>query len=180
MLGKNKLLTEGLEAKALVLDKTVYAQGVQTNRVNACNYRLLVRFQDGSETEISRRVFHTELAGAAVGSLIPVRYDPDDRSKIEIDGAAMKAAQEAEANEWRERSLERGKAALEGRDPASQASQMRDTVERANETVTGISATTTDLSETMAAIQRAKASGDSAEVERLKAEFARRSKERNS
>jgi hypothetical protein len=119
MLGKDKLLTHGLEAKALVLDKRAYAVGVQTNEVTACSYTLLVKFQDGSEAEISRRVFHRELAGAAVGSLIPVRYDPKDKSKVEIDGAAIKAAQEAQANELREQALERGRARLEGRDPAS-------------------------------------------------------------
>jgi hypothetical protein len=179
MFGKNKLLSEGLEAQALVLDKTIYATGVQSNASTACNYKLLVKFQDGTEAEISRRVFHAELAGAPVGSLIPVRYDPDDHSKVEIDGAAIRAAQEARAEELREAALERGRAQLEGRDPASEASRIQESVEQINTRVAGISAATNDITETMEAIKRAKDAGDTAEVERLKAEFKLRSEQRS-
>jgi hypothetical protein len=80
----------------------------------------------------------------------------------------------------REQALERGRARLEGRDPASVSTDIQSTVERMTEKVADASAILSDLSETKDAIMRARATGDTAEVERLKAEFMRRSRERES
>jgi hypothetical protein len=56
-------------------------------------------------------------SGPAVGSILPVRYDPDDHSKVEVDVTAMNAGQdsaqeELEANliEEAEQKLSRGSA----------------------------------------------------------------------
>jgi hypothetical protein len=40
-------MREGVAAQALVLEKKVYASGVETGRADACRYRLRVRFDDG-------------------------------------------------------------------------------------------------------------------------------------
>jgi hypothetical protein len=184
VFGSDKLMREGVQAQALVLDQSVYSQGVQTGEVKACRYRLRVRFEDGSTTEISRSVWSHNLAYATVGDLIPVRYDPADRSKIEIDGRAINAQRAAEASELKQQVLADGEAKLARggtekdavetgpgaagvADPQSVPPDMSATIER-------LSAATADFSETMAAIKRAKSAGGTAEVERLKAEFASR------
>jgi hypothetical protein len=73
MFGRGGLMRDGVAAQALVLDKKAYASGAETGRTKACRYRLRVRFEDGSTTEISRRVWSQRLAYASVGDLIPVR-----------------------------------------------------------------------------------------------------------
>ena len=113
MFGKGKLMREGVAAQALVLEKKVYAAGVETGRAAACRYRLRVRFDDGSTTEISRRVWTHRLAVALVGDLIAVRYDPADRSRIVIDGPAVKAKRAAQLRELKDQAIKRGERELD-------------------------------------------------------------------
>jgi len=113
MFGRRKLIRAGVAAQALVLEKKVYASGVQTGRADACRYRLRVRFDDGSTAEITRRVWGHRLAYALVGNLIPVRYDPADRSRIVIDGPAVKAARVARLRELKDQAIKRGERELD-------------------------------------------------------------------
>ena len=85
MFGRGKLMRGGVAAQALVLEKKIYATAVESGMAAACRYQLRVKLEDGSTTEISRRAFGHALASAGVGDLIPVRYDPADCSKIELD-----------------------------------------------------------------------------------------------
>jgi hypothetical protein len=121
-------MTEGAQARALVLDKTSYAVTVQTNTVTACKYDLRVRFDDGQTAETSLRVHGREVCWAAVGDLVPVRYDADDRTKIALDEPAMKAQLEDRAAAARQRAIERGERALEGHpdDFAERAAEFRE------------------------------------------------------
>ncbi len=113
MFDKGKLMREGVPAQALVLEKKVYASGYSTGRTDACRYKLRVKFDDGSTTEINRRVWSHKLAGARVGELIPVRYDAADRSKIEIDAAALTAKREATERAAHEQAVAQGERDLE-------------------------------------------------------------------
>jgi hypothetical protein len=113
MFGRGKLMREGVAAQALVLDKKVYAAGVETGRANACRYRLRVRFEDGSTTEISRRVWSSRRAFALVGDLIPVRYDHADRSRIIIDWPAAKAKRAAQFRELKDQAIKDGERELD-------------------------------------------------------------------
>jgi hypothetical protein len=113
VFAKRRLITDGMQAQALVLEKKVYAAGVETGRASACRYRLRVRFEDGSATEISRRVWTHKLADARVGELIPVRYDPSDRDAIEIDGPAFEAQREAAARRLEDEAVAQGERELE-------------------------------------------------------------------
>jgi Domain of unknown function (DUF1707) len=100
MFDRRKLSLDGAQAQALVVEKTIYAAGVESGKASACRYRLRVAFQDGATSEISCRAFGHALAAAGVGDSIPVRYDPTDRSKIELDRRAFveqEVAQEREA-----------------------------------------------------------------------------------
>jgi hypothetical protein len=107
------LMRDGVEAQALVLEKKIYASGYSTGKTNACRYKLRVKFKDGSSAEVSRRVWRSKLARANVGDLIPVRYDPADRSKIEIDGNAMEAQRDAAAREVDEQAIAEGEQKLD-------------------------------------------------------------------
>jgi hypothetical protein len=52
-----------------------------------------VHFDDGSTVEIARKA---DLYGwVTEGDILPVRYDPEDRSKIEVDAPALRAQSDA-------------------------------------------------------------------------------------
>ena len=112
MFDKHKLRRDGSQAQALVLEKKIYATEVESGMTSACRYQLRVKFADGSTSEISRRAFDHTLASAAVGDLIPVRYDPADRSKIELDRHAFVEQQQAQARARDAEAIERGETAL--------------------------------------------------------------------
>jgi hypothetical protein len=112
MFDKHKLSRDGAQAQALVLEKKIYATGVESGMASACRYQLRVKFEDGSTTEISRRAFDQTLASAAVGDVIPVRYDPADWSKIELDRHAVVERQKAEDRERDAAAIARGEKAL--------------------------------------------------------------------
>jgi hypothetical protein len=197
MFGKDRLLREGAEAQALVLDKRVYAAGVQSNEATSCRYELRVKFQDGTTSEISRRVWHRRLAGFQIGDLVPVRYDPDDRSKVEIDEPKLVARDEAAEKAAREQAIERGEQALEGSGSGSQgdgaeslreeaaafreqAAEFREQAAEFREQAAHFAERSAEPGANMEALQaimRAKAAGDEAEVERLKAELKRKTGE---
>ncbi|MFL5865729.1 MAG: DUF3592 domain-containing protein [Thermoleophilaceae bacterium] len=190
MFGKDRLLREGAEAQALVLDKRVYAAGVQSNEATSCRYELRVKFQDGTTSEISRRVWHRRLAGFQIGDLVPVRYDPDDRSKVEIDEPKLVARDEAAEKAAREQAIERGEQALEGSGSGSQgdasesfreeAAAFREQAAEFREQAAHFAERSAEPGANMEALQaimRAKAAGDEAEVERLKAELKRKTGE---
>ena len=190
MFGKDRLLREGAEAQALVLDKRVYAAGVQSNEATSCRYELRVKFQDGTTSEISRRVWHRRLAGFQVGDLVPVRYDTDDRSKVEIDEPKLVARDEAAEKAAREQAIERGEHALEGSGSGSQgdasesfreeAAAFREQAAEFREQAAHFAERSAEPGANMEALQaimRAKAAGDEAEVERLKAELKRKTGE---
>jgi hypothetical protein len=91
--GKRKLLREGAQAEAVVIG---LGGGKQSGAL--FGLKLRVRFEDGSTEEVYRRVgFHgpNELPWFVVGSTVPVRYDPADHSRIELDLPALKAREEA-------------------------------------------------------------------------------------
>jgi hypothetical protein len=112
MFDKHKLSRDGVQAQALVLQKKVYASEVQSGRASACRYLLRVKFEDGSTTEISYRAVGHTLAAAGVGDVIPVRYDPADRSKVEIDRRVFVEGRKAEARHWEAEAIARGEEAL--------------------------------------------------------------------
>jgi uncharacterized protein DUF1707 len=126
MFDRHRLSRDGAQAQALVLDKKVYATEVGSGLASACRYQLRVRFEDGSTTEVSHRAFGDTLARAAVGEVIPVRYDPGDRSKIEIDRDAMVQSAKAQTRERNAAAIARGEAALAGSSTGTPSSPAAD------------------------------------------------------
>jgi hypothetical protein len=263
VFGKHKAELRG-QAQAVVTKATkrggqVYAGAnpLQGQWKYYWELELRVDFQDGSSAEISRRV-GSRIRNAGVdfhvGDVVSVRYDPDDRSKIEIDveaykddirekvagiddvamyngNAALKKAavlrdiaartspptdeelQEAHARKQATRDIETRAFMAKGTgaspsdetrldtewlhavadcevvdaefralqalrpdwSPAAPQLVGQDTLADISATVGRLRAGTADLTETLAAIKSARAAGDLAEVDRLKAEFKRRS-----
>jgi hypothetical protein len=109
-----KILEGGAEAKAVVLATDMSGR---TNRhaERLWKVKLRVQFDDGSTAEVDCSMWTKPFDGPAVGAIVPVRYDPSDRSKVEVDVASMNAGHDAaleelEANliEEAEQKLSRG------------------------------------------------------------------------
>jgi hypothetical protein len=122
MFGKGKLMRDGAQAQALVLDKNAWDVGEATGETKACTYTLKVQFDDGSSVEIKRRVMNHDAAWVGVGELLPVRYDPTDRTKIEVDEPALKAQREENARETKARVIAAGERKLAQAAPGTPAS----------------------------------------------------------
>ena len=117
MFGRGKkILESGAEAKAVVLETDMSGRS-NRHAERLWKVKLRVQFDDGSTAEVDSSMWTKPFSGPSVGSILPVRYDPDDRSKIEVDVAAMNAGEdsareELEANliEEAEQKLSRGEA----------------------------------------------------------------------
>jgi hypothetical protein len=112
----------------------------------------------------------------SVGDVVPVTCDPR-RQKAKFDTATVTARDKA-----RKEATKREQAAqfdvmvnaLPGSTASSPVTDVQSPLADISATVSRLSGATGEISETMAAIQRARASGNLAEVERLKAEFQNR------
>jgi hypothetical protein len=90
-----RLMREGATAHAVVLSTRPW--GWVTGSVHPNNrLTLRVHFDDGSTTTVDR-VERTRNLGMdnEVGGTLPMRYDPADRSSVEIDCAALRKRHEA-------------------------------------------------------------------------------------
>jgi hypothetical protein len=105
MFGKGRL-TES--AQALVTSSGNYwvPPGSSPGRYTV---ELRVQFPDGATVEMAQHVFGVVIN---TGDIVPVRYDPADRSKIEIDDSAMLVCQQADIDAGQARALEIGEAEL--------------------------------------------------------------------
>ena len=83
--GKKKLYAEGARAEGVVVK--------QASANDRIHYRVVVqaKFPDGSTTEFTKGAldFH-DVGYLYVGSVVPIRYDPSDHSKIALDIPALK------------------------------------------------------------------------------------------
>jgi hypothetical protein len=108
MFGRMDLQKDGERVDGIVLDHRSVGMLVKTNahplgrRDQKVTFR--VHFPDGSVEEVEIKVKSKDYAGAfGVGEKFPLRYDPKDRSRIEVDTAAIKGAHKAEVAESRDR-----------------------------------------------------------------------------
>lgn len=98
MFGKHKLLHEGAQAEAVVTSVDLYQEGMRANWGSGFTYDvgMRVHFEDGTTAEIVRRI--GGMAGTDlhfdVADVVPVRYDPHNRAKIELDEDALRAQQQ--------------------------------------------------------------------------------------
>lgn len=99
MFGKGKKVREhGTEASAVVLDTKM---GGMTNNQGERHWKvsLRVQFDDGTTGEAKCSLWRKVGGSPSAGTIIPVRYDPDHRDKVEIDVAAMDAGKDAAREE---------------------------------------------------------------------------------
>jgi len=100
---KHKLLREGAQTEAVVTSVELYQEGMRANWGTGFTYDvgMRVHFDDGPAAEIVRRI--GGMAGTdlsfEVGDIVPVRYDPRDRAKIELDEDALRAQQQQARDE---------------------------------------------------------------------------------
>ena len=129
MFGQHKLLREGAQAEAVVTSVNLYQGGMRSNTGTGFTYDvgMRVHFEDGTTSEIVRRI--GGMAGTDldfyVADTVPVRYDPNDRNKIELDEDALRARQQRARDEKQrhidqvnERAVRAAEARLEGRRPS--------------------------------------------------------------
>jgi len=131
MFGKHRLMKDGATAKAVVTEARSSGGQSYGAGPSAVVYhlRLRVQFDDGSTADTSCSVGNfvrgTDLFFSE-GDVVPVRYDPADRSKIELDVAAYSALKQARAEELKQRAIARGEAELAGSERSGDAGRRRD------------------------------------------------------
>jgi hypothetical protein len=89
--GYRRLMRDGTLGKALVTRVDELQSG--TIGVSRWKVRLTVKFDDGTTAEITRRIASHDLKGNYVdtGDVLPVRYDPADHGRVEVDFATYVA-----------------------------------------------------------------------------------------
>src|SRR5271167_1597307 len=116
MFGKRNLLRDGAEAKAVVT--AVRRGGVLTGGAGIPIHQYLdlrVSFDDGSQGEFSCRVgsmLHNNTLSFSEGDIVPVRYDPADRTKIELDEPALAAQQGSLREHGKEQAIARAESQI--------------------------------------------------------------------
>ena len=92
MFDEHRLLKHGAATQGVVTSHKEIAAD-QYGYERDYSIRVRVRFPDGGETEIHHRwMTHAKVGGLRVGDKVPVRYDPDDHTKVVIDMPALEAA----------------------------------------------------------------------------------------
>jgi len=84
-LGHKKLYKEGALTEGLVVQRSDTTEGI--------NYHVTIRvkFPDGRTTEFKKWLDWHDVGQLLVGSVVPVRYDPSDHSKVVLDVPALEA-----------------------------------------------------------------------------------------
>jgi hypothetical protein len=83
MFGSKKFLQDGAQVDGVLIQSD--DGKVLVNAASSYHVRVRVTFDDGTSSEFDSKL-HTKTAGMrSVGSVVPVRYDVGDRSKIDID-----------------------------------------------------------------------------------------------
>jgi hypothetical protein len=111
---RKKLLRDGAHADAVVTEH----QGVRHTEGGWSAYELVleVHFPDGSQAELRERVDVADIGKlrGRVGDVLPVRYDPEDRSAVVIDVPAIRAEVDEARRRLDEEAVARGRRALAG------------------------------------------------------------------
>lgn len=98
MFGRGKkILESGTAAKAVILETDMTGRS-NRHAERLWKVKLRIQFDDGF-AEAHCSMWAKPLSGPAVGAIVPVRYDPDDRSKVEVDVASIDAGRDAAEEE---------------------------------------------------------------------------------
>ena len=98
MFGKHGVLKNGAEAQAVVTSVDLYQEGMRANWGTGftSDVGMRVHFADDTTSDIVRRI--GGMAGTdlkfSVGDIVPVRYDPQHKDRVELDEDALRAKQQ--------------------------------------------------------------------------------------
>jgi hypothetical protein len=95
MFGNNNLLKDGIQASGIVLSAKEYDRRGDSGGYSRVHLDLEVHFADGTKTTVSLKAKIGDVGLIDVGQIVPVRYDDNDHSKVEIDTPAITAKQTA-------------------------------------------------------------------------------------
>jgi hypothetical protein len=104
MFGRLNVKKDGAKAEGVVLDIKMHQSFLDKTRpvgVGLPDQRVTLKatFEDGTQAEVQCEVDETDYREPfLIGSVLPLRYDPKNRSRIEVDVAAIKAGHRAEAD----------------------------------------------------------------------------------
>jgi hypothetical protein len=90
---KKKILTEGVQAQAVVLN--VQDTGMTINDNPRVKLTLQVQPEGQVPFEVEKKVTVSRVSIPSIGDQYVVRYDPSDTSKVEFDAAAVREANQA-------------------------------------------------------------------------------------
>jgi Short C-terminal domain len=119
MFRKRNLLKQGATAKAVVVeaDRRGGRAGESGSTPTQYYLKLRVHFDDGStaeaDTHVGGFIRGTDLMFGE-GDIVPVRYDEDDRSQVEVDVPALETERDAKAQALHDQSIARAEAELTG------------------------------------------------------------------
>jgi hypothetical protein len=82
-----KLYSEGAQTEGLIVYRSDTTEGI--------NYRVTIRvkFPDGSTTEFKKWLDWHDVGQLFQGSVVPIRYEPSDHSKVVLDMPALEERQ---------------------------------------------------------------------------------------
>jgi hypothetical protein len=96
VFGKRKILKTGAEAQAVVVSSDMTGMSNSHGAHKWC-LDLRVQFNDGTTADVTCHAYEVNLAsGYGPGQIVPVRYDPDHRDRVEVDREAMEAKRDAD------------------------------------------------------------------------------------
>ncbi len=99
MFGKGKLLKVGAVAQAAILSADM--SGMSNSKgAHKWKLKLKVQFDDGATGEAFCSAYEVNIGmGYGPGQIVPVRYDANDRTKVEVDVPALQAQHDARKRE---------------------------------------------------------------------------------
>jgi hypothetical protein len=109
---RKKLLRNGAQARAIVTESK--AANIVDGGASAFKLALEVQFPDGSKAPMREKVSLTDIGPVMVnvGDILPVRYDPEDRSTVVVDAPAIRAQSDQKRSQIDQAAVERARREL--------------------------------------------------------------------
>jgi hypothetical protein len=109
--GYQRLMHRGAKGEAVIVSARGERQKGRIGGIYGWYVTIRVRFEDGSTADYDRYVDAgvLDLKGhgidheLAAGQVLPVRFDPNKRSRVEVDAAALRATTKAAAEQRSDR-----------------------------------------------------------------------------
>ena len=94
MFGSKKFLTDGTVTNGVLIESESEKVAVGSGGTGRYRVRVRVTFDDGTFGEFDTKLDVTKSGIRFVGATVPVRFDPSDRSKIDVDEAELQRRKE--------------------------------------------------------------------------------------